>query len=268
MTKLPFALAFLIAWLLAFAVVKRVVLHRVKKWVGSSKAHWAPLVLKGMSWPLDMVVLILGLMFFIDILGISITPLLASLGIGSLAVALALQDSLSNFFAGLYVAIDRPVEAGQYVRLEGGQEGFVTDVGWRSTRIRTTSNTVIVISNAKLMGGVITNFDLPERSLQVTIDVGVHYDSDLERVERVVLEVAREVTASCPFAQRGSEPGMAFKAFGESSVDLTAVLWADQFADAAPLKHAFIKKLHARFKKEGIAIPYPTRTLVGEALGR
>jgi len=134
----------------------------------------------------------IGLLIFLDGIGISITPLLASLGVGSLAVALALQDTLANLFAGIYMVIDKPIEAGQFIRLENGEQGYVTRVGWRSTWIRKPSDSIIVVPNVKLAGSIITNYDLPRKELAVSVDLCVHYASDLGKVERVTLDVARE----------------------------------------------------------------------------
>lgn len=203
----------------------------------------------------------IGVLLFLDLMGISITPILASLGIGSLAVALALQDTLSNFFAGLYVAIDKPVEVGDLVRLENGNEGFVIDVGWRSTKLRTFNNTVVIIPNSKLMGSVITNYDLPEKEFMVTIEVGVHYSSDLGHVEKVTGEVAKEVIKKVPGAVADFEPVVRFHTLGDSGIHLTVVLKAKEFLEQHMLKHEFIKAIHARYRREGIQIPYPTRSL-------
>ncbi len=206
-------------------------------------------------------VVVISVLIFLDLLGISITPILASLGIGSLAVALALQDTLSNFFAGLYMAVDRPVEVGHFVKLEGGQEGFISDVGWRSTRIWTPNNNTVVIPNSKLMGSVITNYDLPNREMAVTVEVEVHYQSDLNRVEKVTQEVACEVLKTVAGGLAAFEPIIFFHTFGESGIRFTVVLRTTQFTDAPRIKHEFIKRLHVRYEKEKILIPYPTRTV-------
>ncbi len=203
----------------------------------------------------------IGVLVFLDQIGVSITPILASLGIGSLAVALALQDTLSNLFAGFYVSVDRPIGIGDFVRLETGGEGYVIDIGWRSTRIRTAQNNIIIISNAKLMGSVITNFHSEEQELAVPIEVGVHYDSDLPQVERITLEVARQILKSVPGGVAGFEPVVRFHTFADSSINLTATLRAKEFSDVNLLKHEFIKTLHQRYRKEGIVIPYPIRTI-------
>jgi small-conductance mechanosensitive channel len=200
-------------------------------------------------------------LILLDLFGISITPILASLGIGSLAVALALQDTLGNFFAGIYVAIDKPVVEGDFVKLETGQEGYVTDVGWRSTRIRMLSNNSVIVPNSKLMGSVITNYYMPTKLMGMTIDLGVSYDSDLRKVERVTVDVIREIMRTVPGGVPETEPFIRFHTFAESSVNFSAVMQVKEFTDNYLIKHEFIKALHERYRKEGIVIPYPTRTV-------
>jgi len=203
----------------------------------------------------------IGVLIFLDSVGISITPILASLGVGSLAVALALQDTLANLFAGLYMVADKPIEPGHMIRLPGGEEGYVSKIGWRSTWIRMPMNNVLVIPNAKLAGGIIINYDLPQREIALTVPVGVHYDSDLAKVERVTLEVGREVQRSVEGAAHDAEPVVRFLGFGDSSIQFNVVLRARDFAGTAEVRHEFVKRLQARFRKEGIVIPYPIRTL-------
>jgi small-conductance mechanosensitive channel len=206
-------------------------------------------------------IIAIGLLIFLDSVGISITPLLASLGIGSLAVALALQDTLNNLFAGIYMLVDKPIEAGHFVRLESGEEGFVTRVGWRSTWIRMPTNSMVVVPNAKLAGSVITNYSLPASELSVNVEAGVHYASDLERVERVTLEVAREALRTVEGAVPTFEPSVRYTGFGESSIMMTAVLRARDFQASAVVRHEFVRRLQARYRREGIVFPFPTRTL-------
>ena len=201
----------------------------------------------------------LGVLIFLQSIGISITPILASLGIGSLAVALALQETLSNFFAGIYISIDKPVQVGDFVRLETGDEGCVSDVGWRSTRIRTGANNTVIIPNSKLIGSVLTNYNLPTREIAVPVEITVAYESDLARVEKAAIETAALLTKEVLGIAKGSEPAFHFHSFGEMGVRATVVLRAREFSEAGPIKHAFLKALHERFKKENIVIPYRTK---------
>jgi len=208
-----------------------------------------------------LVVLIIGALIILELLGISITPVLTALGVGGLAVALALQDTLANFFAGIHIIISKQVRVGDYIRLDTGEEGYVTDLNWRYTVIKTLANNVVIVPNGKLASAIVTNYNLPEKELSVLVDVGVSYASDLEKVERVTVEVAREVMREVVGEIPGFEPFVRYRAFGDSSIDFTVILRAKEFGEQYLLKHAFIKRLHRRFAQEGIEIPFPIRTV-------
>src|SRR2546425_264268 len=203
----------------------------------------------------------IGLLIFLDSIGISITPILASLGVGSLAVALALQDTLANLFAGLYMIADKPIEPGHLVRLPGGEEGYVSRVGWRSTRMRMTNNNMLVTPNSRLAGGIIINYALPDREVGVPVSFGVHYDSDLDLVERVTLEVSRDVMRGVTGGVAQFEPALRFQGFGDSAILLQVVLRAREFEAVQTIRHEFVKRLWARYRRERIVVPYPIRTL-------
>ena len=205
------------------------------------------------------VILSFVFLIILDRLKITITPFLASLGIGGLVVALALQDTLSNFFSGIYLYFDKPIQIGDYIKLESGEEGYVTHVGWHSTRIRMLSNNAVILSNAKLSGSRIVNFYLPERETAVLVNVGVSYNSDLEHVERVTIEVAREVLQKTEGGVKEFEPLLRYSAFGEFAINFTVVLRAKEYADQYVIVHEFIKRLQPRYQAEGIEIPSPVR---------
>ncbi len=203
----------------------------------------------------------IGLMIIMNSLGISITPILATLGVGGLAVALALQDTLSNLFAGFHTTIARQVRVGDYVKLETGEEGYVTDINWRTTKIRMLPNNVVLVPNAKLTQAVIINYYLPDREMSVLVEVGVHYNSDLDKVERVTCEVAKEIMKEVPGGVPGFEPFIRFHTFADSSINFSVILRAKEFTDQYLIKHEFIKRLHKRYAKENINIPYPIRAI-------
>ena len=207
------------------------------------------------------VIIALGLLIFLDSIGISITPILASLGIGSLAVALALKDSLANLFAGIQMLVDKAIEPGHFIRLEGGTEGTVTWMGWRTTRLQTAGNSSVVVPNAKLTENLITNFSLPDPEVDARVELGVHFDSDLEQVERVTLEVAREIRQAHPEAVPTAEPRIRFNSFGDSGINLVVTVRARTYDGSMVIRHHLIKGLQARYAREGIIIPFPTRTL-------
>lgn len=203
----------------------------------------------------------IGLIIFLDSIGIAITPIIASLGIGSLAVALALQDTLANFFGGVYLLVDRPIQVGHYIKLASGEEGYVTHVGWRSTRIKRLQNNTIVIPNSKIASATLTNYYLPERELAVLVPVGVHYDSDLEHVEHVACAVGKEVMETVSGGVKGFEPFIRYNRFADSSIHFTVILRAKEYIDQYLVTHEFIKRLNKRFREEGIEIPYPIRNV-------
>ncbi|HID93430.1 MAG TPA: mechanosensitive ion channel family protein [bacterium (Candidatus Stahlbacteria)] len=202
-----------------------------------------------------------ALLIILDSLGVSISPLLASLGIGSLAIALALQGTLSNLFSGLYILIDRPIKVGDYIRLESGEQGYVERIGWRSTQIRMLPNNIVVIPNAKLADTQIINYYLPEREMSVLVDVGVSYDSDLEHVESVTIDVAKKTLADIKGGVTEFNPFIRYHTFGDFSINFTVILRVKEYVDKYQVRHEFIKRLHKRYKEEGIEIPFPIRTV-------
>lgn len=210
------------------------------------------------------VVLVIGGMLLLSNLGISITPLITALGVGSLAVALALQDTLSNLFAGIYIIMTQMVQVGDYIRLDSGHEGIVVDIGWRTTKIRELANNNVLVPNSKLSQSIVVNYNTPNPQLGFGITLGVAYGSDLDRAERAIEAVALEIQKTVQGAVRDFEPNARFFRFGESSIDLTVGLKADNFGDRGLLAHEFIKRCSARLAKEGIVIPFPTRVVHSE----
>ncbi|HLC43294.1 MAG TPA: mechanosensitive ion channel family protein [Methylomirabilota bacterium] len=202
-------------------------------------------------------IVVLGLLMLLDTLGVSITPIVASLGIGSLAVALALQPTLENFFAGLQIVIDKPVLPGHFVKLESGEEGYVEKIGWRSTWIRMLPNNMIIIPNKQLVSSRVVNYYYPEKELAVLVDVGVHYASDLERVERVTIEVAEQMQRTVSGAVREFMPFIRYHTFDRSSINFSVIMRAQEFTDNYLIKHEFVKALQSRYATEGIKIPFP-----------
>lgn len=199
----------------------------------------------------------IGFLVMLDSFGVSVTPIIASLGIGSLAVALALQPTFENIFSGFQIILDRPVMPGHFIRLESGEEGFVEKVGWRTTWVRQVNNSMVIIPNKQLVNARVLNFDYPSRETSVPVEVGVHYSSDLERVERVAVEVAREVMGRVPGAAKSFDPVVRFHTFGASSINFTVTLRVLEFVEGGLLRHEFVKALAARFDREKIVMPFP-----------
>ncbi|MFB3915282.1 MAG: mechanosensitive ion channel family protein [Terriglobales bacterium] len=202
----------------------------------------------------------LATMVVLDNLGISLTAVWTTLGVGSVAVALALQDTLSNFFAGVYVRLDRPVRMGDYIKLEGGEEGFVVQLGWRSTRIRTLPNNIVVVPNGKLATAIVTNYSLPETQMSLLISIGVSYDNDPEKVERILVEEATRAGGQIEGLLSDPPPFVRFiPGFGDSSLNFTLICRVNTFVDQYLVQHELRKCIFTRFRQEGIVIPFPQR---------
>jgi len=208
-----------------------------------------------------LVILIIGFLIILQTIGISISPLLTALGVGGLAVALALQDTLSNLFAGIHILVSKQVRPGDFIKLETGEEGYVVDISWRNTTIRMLPNNLVVIPNSKLASSIVTNYYMPEKMLSVLVSVGVSYDSDLEKVEEIVIEVAKEVMQTVPGGVPEFEPFVRYSSFGDFSINFSVIMRAKEYTDQFLIRHEFIKRLHKRFKKEGIEIPFPITTV-------
>jgi small-conductance mechanosensitive channel len=208
------------------------------------------------------VVIALGVVVLLGTMGVSITPILTALGVGGLAVALALQDTLSNLFAGIHILIEKSIRVGDFIRLESGEEGYVTDIGWRTTRIRLLPNNVVIIPNNKLAQARIVNFNLPEKKLALLIPISVSYEADLDLVQRILVEEATRGIGRIPGLLAEPAPFVRFiPGFGQSSLDLTLICHVGEFVDQFLVQHELRLQILKRFRTEGVAIPFPSRTV-------
>ncbi len=277
-----------VAWVFA-----EVINHAIDSYVQQFPEEVPTGILKSI---VKLTVLTVAFLVALESGGISVTPILTALGVGGLAVALALQDSLSNLFAGLNVIMSRQIRRGDYIKLENGEEGFVEEMTWRNTLIRTIANNIVIVPNSKLASSILINYDLIEKPRGIPIPIGVAYGSDLDFVERVTLEVAREVQREITevvaerkleeFRERvatvgdrerdrleeemkaferlaeavkGYEPILRYREFGDSSINFVVVLKALTTEAVFLLRHEFIKRIKKRYDEEGIEIPFPQR---------
>jgi small-conductance mechanosensitive channel len=208
-----------------------------------------------------ILVFVIGFLIVMQHFGISITPILTALGVGGLAVALALQDTLSALFSGLQILAARQIRPGDFIQLETGESGEVIDITWRNTIIRALPNNEIIIPNSKMASSIVTNYQLPHTELSVLLECGVAYGSDLALVERLVCEEAAAIVAELEGEFEDWEPLVRYHTFGDSAIEFTIVLRAREFRDQYELKHQFIKRLKKRFDAEGIEIPFPQRVV-------
>jgi small-conductance mechanosensitive channel len=207
-------------------------------------------------------VVAIGGLILLNLLGLSITPILTALGVGGLAVALALQDTLANLFAGFYVSLAGQVRLGDYIKLDSGEEGYVTDISWRSTTIRALPNNLIIVPNAKLAQAIVTNYYLPEKRMSLLIPVSVSYDCDPDQVEGILIQEAKNGSRDITGLLAEPEPFVRFiPGFGDSALNFTLICQVAEFTDQYLVQHELRKRILRRFRQAGIEIPYPMRTV-------
>jgi small-conductance mechanosensitive ion channel mscS len=213
------------------------------------------------------VIYAMGLLVILQYYGISIAPILTAAGVGGMAVALALQETLANIFSGLHLILSKQLRIGDYIKLGSGEEGRVTDITWRfTTIIPVGASNTIVIPNKTIAGANITNFSLPTQNINLSVPVGVAYDSDLAAVERITIETAKDVLARVD-NNPDANPLVRYTNFGDSSINFVVILPSSLFDHQGLITHEFIKALTDRYRTEGIDIPYPIQTIIQEKAG-
>ncbi|MFA1539052.1 mechanosensitive ion channel family protein [Actinomadura monticuli] len=203
-----------------------------------------------------VIVLGIGLLVMLQSIGVSITPLLGALGVGGLAVALALQDTLANLFAGVHVLASKTIEPGDYIKLSTGQEGYVVDINWRNTSIRTLSDNIEVIPNQRFSDTILTNYHRPAQDMSVLVYAKVHYEVDLDEVEELLVQVGHDVMKDVQGGVADSNVLVRFDDFNDATVGFHVILRSSEFGDQFAIKHEFLKRLHKVLRERGIAPPY------------
>ena len=235
----------------------------VSNWIRIREADSRVLATSGgvLTTAAKIVIYVLGFLIILSTIDIDITPLIASLGIGSLAIGLALQKTLEDFLAGLLIAADQPIRVGDFVEVGNEFAGFVLRIGWRTTRIRTRDDYYVIVPNAYLGQATVVNRSMPSREADFKLSVGIAYDSDLDAAKRLIEEVAESVQQNHEDAVHSASPRVLFEGFGESSIELCIWLRAHSWNAHYRLRDAFIRRLHPALHNAGIEIPFPIRTL-------
>lgn len=214
------------------------------------------------AYMIRITIFIMGFLVVLDAYGISVAPLLTALGVGGLAVALALQDTLSNLFAGILIAVTKQVQPGDYIELESGESGYVIDISWRITHIRTVMQNMVIIPNNKLASTAMKNYYKPKVPMWIVVKVGIHLDSDLELVQRVLKEEAEKVMEANPnFCPADEPPVIWFGEIKDYSLEVLVMFYILKYEDQYCMRSEMVKAVLLRLRKEGVVIPFPIRTL-------
>lgn len=198
-----------------------------------------------------------GLIFILDIWGIQVGPLIASLGIAGIAVALALQNTLGNIFGGVSLIVDRSLTVDDFIRLDDATEGTVVEIGLRSTKIKSVDGDLIILPNGKLAESKIYNYHKPMPITRVTVDFGVKYGSDIDKVKKIVLNEIK----SNKYIVKNPEPEVKFFEMGDFSLKFKAFFWISSIAKKWDAREAAATAIYNALIKHKIGIPFPTKTI-------
>lgn len=207
----------------------------------------------------QIVIFTFGVLIALQSLGIAITPLLTALGIGGVSLGLAFQSTLTNFLSGLNLATSNKLRVGDFIQLDSGEEGYVVDIAWRHTILQDIRDNMVVVPNTRILNNVFKNYGLPGKEALIVLEVGISYDTDLEQVERLALEIATEVMNEVEGGVPDSDPWIRFKEFGYFAITMTVYLRIREYFDHLVVRHEFIKRLHTRLRQENIAMPFPIK---------
>lgn len=210
-----------------------------------------------MATAIDLSVYAIGIIVLLESFGVSISPLITALGVGGLATALALQDTLANLFSGINILLSRQIKMGDFVKLSTGEEGHVVDMNWRNTTIKTPTENMAVVPNKTIASSIITNYAQPFAECSISIPIGVSYESDLDYVEKVTAEVAKEIIQEIEGGAKKFDPYIRYNGFTGSSINFNVILRVNGVTDQQLICHEFIKRIYARYKQEGIMIQLP-----------
>ncbi|RLF61673.1 MAG: hypothetical protein DRN16_03355 [Thermoplasmata archaeon] len=206
---------------------------------------------------LKLVVFVLTLMQILTLWGIEITPILASAGIAGFAIAFAAKDTISHIFGGMSIYADRTFKKGDRVVLPSGETAIVYEVGVRSTKFRTFNSSTIIIPNSEIANAKIENLSWPPGNKKVKITVGVDYDSDVDKVKKVLIDVANKI----PSVLKDPAPVVYFTEMGDSSINFLLICKVKKIDEVFSTKDELNSAIIKRFRKEKINIPFPTRTI-------
>ncbi|WP_321507981.1 mechanosensitive ion channel family protein [uncultured Methanoregula sp.] len=197
-----------------------------------------------------------AVMAILKVFNIDITPFLAGAGIAGIAVALAAQDFISNFFGGAIITVDKPFKVGDRIKVDN-YYGDVLSVGTRSTRIKTLDYQVVTIPNNKITTNVITNYSEPDEKLRITIPVSVAYGTDIDTVKKILLDIAQNVIRNTDYLLDDPAPKVFFLEFADSSLKFVLYVWARKYNLPDEIKDSINSLIAERFAEEGIEIPFP-----------
>ncbi len=212
---------------------------------------------------LRAIILTIGVVTAMSLIGIPINPLLGVIAGSSVGITLALQQPLTNLFAGIMLLATNKIEPGDYIRLASGEEGYVTDIQWHTTFIQLLTDNIIAVPNATIVSVILTNFDEPQKEMMIITGFAVRIESDLEHVEQVTIEVGREVMQQVTGGVPDFTPLVRYTGVQDYTVTYNVILRVQDFTSQFLVRHEFIKRLLHRYAQVGITPAFPVRGVFG-----
>lgn len=202
---------------------------------------------------IDIIVYLVGAMFLLEFYGISISPLMTALGVGGIASALALQDTLNNLFSGVSTLVSKQIHIGDYIKLSSGEEGRVIDMNWRNTTIRTSTNNMIIVPNKTIASSTLINYEQPYAECTISIPLTVVYGTKLNQAESIALHVAEEILLNSQYGvANGFKPVVQYRELGDYGIKMYVVLRIRNITDASAITSEFLKAIYKKFRQENI----------------
>jgi len=250
----------LVIWILATVKVTKIIFtHIIPKLTAKTDTEMDDEMIPLVKTISTIIIYFIGFMFLLKgVWNVDITPLIASAGILGFAVAFAAQDAISHIFGGVSIYLDKPFKKGDRIEIAKGELGIVQEVGLRSTKIRDFYNNTIIIPNSQIANSKIVNYTSPVTKMMVKITIGVAYGSDVAKVKRVLMSIAKSIDKVID----KPAPGIRFDNHGESSLDFAMIMWVKDPADKFTVIDKVNTAIEKEFRKEKIDIPFPTRTII------
>ncbi len=233
--------------------------QKVRKSVAVNEAPLVDTYYSMISKVINVFIVLIALIAVLDRLGFNVTSLVASLGVGSLAIGLAAQDTVKNFISGVLLVTDRQFRIGDRVYIKNiDVEGYVYDIGLRTTRILTISgNNLITVPNSKLTEGIIENSLYPDPKVKDFVEVGVSYTSDVDKVKELLLKAASEIDGILD----NPHPSVYFTQFGDSALIFKLIYYVEGKDIAFDVKSKLHERINKLFRENGVEIPFPQNDL-------
>ncbi len=256
-SRLLWTFSFFVFAVIAIRVLDILVTNWVSEFAKKTKSEMDDALINLIHKFLVVIFYIIALLLTLGIWGVNLGPFLASLGIAGIAIGLAFQPTLSNIFGGIQLILDKAYKVGDRIKLESGETGDISDIGLRSTRVKTLDGNMLIVPNGVMANARIYNYCLPVDIVRSTIKFGVEYGSDVEKVKEIALGALKKVKKIL----KDPAPEIFFRDLNSYSLDFSMNFWMNSYKDQFEVESMVRKEVYAALNKAKIGIPFPITTV-------